>query len=353
MKKSELIKQVNLAYDKIVKMEAKYGTTQGEREKNKELFWYGSEAPDSYDNSETGDYDFIVKDISRSELIFARFVKTWRELTRTAFGEEWQGTDITKALKDRIEQRLFEGQVAVFRHPVTNNLVAENFTYDNDHLNIETNLPSKITIVSDNASIDGLELKDANVAIGYNNSSRTSELSHDMPQLEMIVNSYMALAMTIKKSKPKTLIAGMDDDTLAYDIRRAVESDNWIEFLNISAKQLQQIDIRFDNGFKDKMEMIIGSVADFIKFKGFNTNGYILKRERQSESELDNNDEFKHYLVYNKVMERQHLAEQIQEKLGGNITYEATELMEIVKGDSECQEDEVSKNHQTQESAEN
>lgn len=338
--------QVMKAFDKITEYEAKYGTTQGTREQNKELFWYGGENPDDYSHDGS---DFMVKDITRSELLFARLLDTWRRFNRTAMGEEWKGNDITKALKDRIEGNLFESQVAVFRHPISGDLVAEMFTWEEQDLNVVTNLPNKIKIVSTNKSINGIELPVEEVAIGFNTSSRTSELAFDMPNMEMIINSYMALALTIRRGKPKTLIAGMDDDTLAYDIKRAIESDEWIEFLNISAKQLQQLDIRFDNSFKEKMEMVLGTVGDFIKFKGWNTNGLIMKRERQSESELDNNNEFKHFLVWNKIVERQELAKQIQEKLGANITYDGEELLAILKGEVECQEDSQDKSSQEQE----
>lgn len=348
-KNKELLKQINEAFDKQVQFLAKYGNKQGARENNKELYWYGTDKPETYGSE---DDQFIMTDISRSELIYARFVKVWKELNRTAFGEEWKGDIVTKGLKDRIEDRLFNGQVALFKHPITGDIVAESFSFKMEDLNCITNLPDKIIIESETASINGLELSHKDCAIGFNTSSRVGELAYDMPQLEMIINSYMSLAMTIKRSKPKTFIAGMDDDTLASDIKRAVESDSWVEFLNISAKQLQQLDIRFENDFKGKMEMIMGTVADFIKFKGFNTNGYILKRERQSETELDNNDEFKHYLVFNKIMERKELAEQAKKNLDINIEYSGDELLKELRGETECQDQQQDKKTSDKESPE-
>lgn len=338
----EMMKQIQLAFDDITKFQAKYGTTQGMVEQDKNKYWYGNENPDQYGEAEGS--EFLIKDITRSELLFSRMIMTWKMFNRTAFEELFTGKDVTKAFKDRVGDRLFGGQVAAFIDKTTSQLIVENFTYETSDISPITNLPTIITIISDKQHLNGIKLSVKKAAIGFNNSLRVSELAYDMPQMEMIVNSYMALALSIRRAKPKTFIAGMDDDTLASDIKRAIESDNWIEFLNISAKQLQQLDIRFETGFKDKMEMIMGSLADFIKFKGFSSNGLILKKERQTETELNNNDEFKHYLVYNKIQERVEFAEQCREKLGVDINYDGTELLQELKGGEQCQDHSADKN---------
>lgn len=338
----ETLKEVKEVFNKHVEFNALYGKQQGGIEHNRSLYWYGlenmSQATTSWLGTDTST-DFIFKDISRSELVYQKFIGTIKMLNRTAFGEEFVGDDATKYLKDALEAHLFNGQVAVFREPKTGEIVASSFTYDTSDLMAHNNLPTKVRIVSDKAIINGIELKIKNVALGWNNSNRVSEIAYDLTDIEMIINSTMSLSMAIKKSKPKTLIAGDEDNTLAADIYKAITSDNWIEYVPVGVKELQQMDIRFDTGFKEKMEMVIASVSQYLKWKGWETNGLINKKERQTEHEISNNDEFKHFLIWNKIVERKELAEQMKEKLGMNIEYDGNALLDLLREkDESCEE---------------